>query len=168
MSIWYSVTVPTLEFDYLYTYYINFLFSPVTVSFYISSMAKLRFVNCCTNKRIWMNNQRKVWSPHIETLPVLRSNEVRPQISGEGAWCSQWRRQKEEVGWALASVRQPNAEGVRSEAPARAPKARGSRRRGGRVWGPKSILVHFAIKIWPLVPTISINFLLVNRSNFVQ
>jgi len=33
----------------------------------------------------------------------------------------QWRRQKEEVGWALASVRQPNAEGVRSE---------GSRRRG--------------------------------------
>jgi len=29
----------------------------------------------------------------------------------------QWRRQKEEVGWALASVRQPNAEGVRSEAP---------------------------------------------------
>ena len=31
--------------------------------------------------------------------------------------CSQWRRQKEEVGWALASVRQPNAEGVRSEAP---------------------------------------------------
>jgi len=27
------------------------------------------------------------------------------------------RRQKEEVGWALASVRQPNAEGVRSEAP---------------------------------------------------
>jgi len=29
----------------------------------------------------------------------------------------QWRRQKEEVGWVLASVRQPNAEGVRSEAP---------------------------------------------------
>ena len=29
----------------------------------------------------------------------------------------QWRCQKEEVGWALASVRQPNAEGVRSEAP---------------------------------------------------
>jgi len=29
----------------------------------------------------------------------------------------QWRRQKEEVGWASASVRQPNAEGVRSEAP---------------------------------------------------
>jgi len=28
---------------------------------------------------------------------------------------SQWRRQKEEVGWVLASVRQPNAEGVRSE-----------------------------------------------------
>jgi len=28
-----------------------------------------------------------------------------------------WRRQKEEVGWALASVRQPNAEGVRSETP---------------------------------------------------
>ena len=28
-----------------------------------------------------------------------------------------WRHQKEEVGWALASVRQPNAEGVRSEAP---------------------------------------------------
>jgi len=23
--------------------------------FYFSSMAKLRFVNCCTNKRIWMN-----------------------------------------------------------------------------------------------------------------
>jgi len=49
----------------------------------------------------------------------------------------QWRRQKEEVGWALASVRQPNAEGVMSEAPQaprRAPKARGSRRhrrRGG-------------------------------------
>ena len=31
-----------------------------------------------------------------------------------GIW-HQWRRQKEEVGWALASVRQPNAEGVRSE-----------------------------------------------------
>jgi len=30
---------------------------------------------------------------------------------------SQWRRQKEKVGWVLASVRQPNAEGVRSEAP---------------------------------------------------
>ena len=29
----------------------------------------------------------------------------------------QWRRQKEEVGWVLASVRQRNAEGVRSEAP---------------------------------------------------
>ena len=29
----------------------------------------------------------------------------------------QWRRQKEEVGWALASVRQPNAEGARVEAP---------------------------------------------------
>jgi len=29
----------------------------------------------------------------------------------------QWRRQKEEVGRALASVRQPNAEGVRSDAP---------------------------------------------------
>jgi len=29
----------------------------------------------------------------------------------------QWRRQKEDVWWALASVRQPNAEGVRSEAP---------------------------------------------------
>ena len=29
----------------------------------------------------------------------------------------QWRRQKDEVGWALASVRQPNAEGVRSKAP---------------------------------------------------
>ena len=33
---------------------LTFLFSPVTVSFYFSSMAKLRFVNCCTNKRIWM------------------------------------------------------------------------------------------------------------------
>jgi len=32
-------------------------------------------------------------------------------------YVAQWRRQKEEVGWALASVRQPNAEGVRSEAP---------------------------------------------------
>jgi len=30
---------------------------------------------------------------------------------------TRWRRQKEEVGWASASVRQPNAEGVRSEAP---------------------------------------------------
>ena len=29
----------------------------------------------------------------------------------------QWQRQKEEVGWALASVRQPNAEGMKSEAP---------------------------------------------------
>jgi len=26
-------------------------------------------------------------------------------------WVKQWRRQKEEVGWALASVRQPNAKG---------------------------------------------------------
>ena len=30
---------------------------------------------------------------------------------------TQWRHQKEEVGWALASVKQPNAEGMRSEAP---------------------------------------------------
>ena len=53
LSMSYSVTVPTIEFDYLYIlYYINFLFSPVTVSFYFSSMAKLRFVSCCTNKRI--------------------------------------------------------------------------------------------------------------------
>ena len=29
--------------------------TPVTVSFYFSSIMKLRFVNCCTNKRIWMN-----------------------------------------------------------------------------------------------------------------
>ena len=29
----------------------------------------------------------------------------------------QWQRQKEEVGWVLASVRQPNAEGMKSEAP---------------------------------------------------
>ena len=42
-----DVTVPTLEFDYLCTLYMNFLFSPVIVSFYFSSMAKLRFVNCC-------------------------------------------------------------------------------------------------------------------------
>ena len=27
-----------------------FLFSTVTVSFYFSSVANLRFVNCCTNK----------------------------------------------------------------------------------------------------------------------
>jgi len=47
MSMWYSVTVPTLEFDYLCTLYMNFLFSPVIVLFYFSSMEKLRFVNCC-------------------------------------------------------------------------------------------------------------------------
>ena len=29
--------------------------------------------------------------------------------------CVQWRHQKEEVGWVLASVRQPNAEGVKNE-----------------------------------------------------
>ena len=54
--MWYSVAVTTLEFDYLYIglHYINFLFSPVTVTFYFSCMAKLRFVNCCTNKRIRM------------------------------------------------------------------------------------------------------------------
>ena len=50
-----SVTVSTLEFD-IYICYINFLFSHVTVSFYFSSMAKSRFVNSCTNKRIWMSN----------------------------------------------------------------------------------------------------------------
>ena len=50
MSMWYNVTVPTLEFDYLY--YINFLFNPVTVSFYFCSMAKLHFVNYYTDKRI--------------------------------------------------------------------------------------------------------------------
>jgi len=33
-------------------HYINFLFSPVIVSFYFSSTAKLRFVNCCTKERI--------------------------------------------------------------------------------------------------------------------
>ena len=38
--------------------------------------------------------------------------ECSPRL-GEG----QWRHQKEEVGWALASMRQPNAEGVRCEAP---------------------------------------------------
>jgi len=55
--MWYCVTVPTLEFDYLsiYMYYMNSLFSSVTVSFYFSSMAKLRFVNCCTSKRIRMS-----------------------------------------------------------------------------------------------------------------
>jgi len=47
MSMWYSVTVPTLEFDYLCILYMNFLFSPVIVSFYFSSMAKLRFLKCC-------------------------------------------------------------------------------------------------------------------------
>ena len=35
--------------------YINFLFSRVTVSFYFCSIVKLHFVNCCTNKRIWMD-----------------------------------------------------------------------------------------------------------------
>jgi len=38
--------------NHIYIYYINFLFSPVTVSFYFIFMARLRFVNCCTNKRI--------------------------------------------------------------------------------------------------------------------
>ena len=52
--MWYSVAVTTVEFDYLYIHYINFLFSPVTVTFYFSCMAKLRFVNCCTNKRVRM------------------------------------------------------------------------------------------------------------------
>ena len=47
----------------------------------------------------------------------------------------QWRRQKEEVGWALASVRQPNAEGVRSEAP----RGRGAEMsaEGARVEAPR-------------------------------
>jgi len=50
MSMWHCVTVPALKFD-LYIYYINVLFSPLTVSFYFSSVAKLRFVNCRTNKQ---------------------------------------------------------------------------------------------------------------------
>jgi len=41
-------TVPTLI---IYTCYIN-CFSLVTVSFYFSSIVKLRFVNICTNKRL--------------------------------------------------------------------------------------------------------------------
>ena len=44
----------------------------------------------------------------------------------------QWRRQKKEVGWALASVRQPNAEGVRSEGSRRRRRGDERRRREGR------------------------------------
>jgi len=66
MLMWYIVTVPTLEFDYLYIYYINYLFSPVTVSFYFSSMAKLRFVNFCTNKRM-LTPERPYARMHVHT-----------------------------------------------------------------------------------------------------
>ena len=47
-----SVTVLTLQFDYLYRHYINFLFIAVTVSFHSSSVVKLRLANFYTNKRI--------------------------------------------------------------------------------------------------------------------
>jgi len=46
----YEALNPSHLMHYLYVYYINFLFSPVTVSFYFSSIAKLRFVNCCGNR----------------------------------------------------------------------------------------------------------------------
>ena len=46
----------------IHIYYIDTLFSPVTVSFYFSSIAKLRFVNCCTNKRIWINEWITDWA----------------------------------------------------------------------------------------------------------
>ena len=73
-------------------------------------------------------------------MPKLRSTYDRRLIhktSYEGR--KQWRRQKEEVGWVLASVRQPNAEGVRSEAPrgrgaAGAETSAEGARGGGRVW----------------------------------
>jgi len=45
----------------------------------------------------------------VASVPIPLVANMRPN--------KQWRRQKEEVGWALACVRQPNAEGVRSEAP---------------------------------------------------
>ena len=49
----------------------------------------------------------------------------------------QWRRQKEEVGWALASVKQPNTEGVRSEAPwGRAAAGAETSAEGARVEAP--------------------------------
>jgi len=35
-----------------YIDYVNFLFSPFTVSLYLSAIVKLHFVNFCTNKRI--------------------------------------------------------------------------------------------------------------------
>ena len=74
-------------------------FSPVTVSFYFSSMAKLRFVNCCSNKRIWMNkwmlfyydiyccshlrhiNRRLVWAGHLYTRCCSLCGRAAPHLS---------------------------------------------------------------------------------------
>jgi len=39
---------------YRSVYYINFLFSHVTVSFYFTFIVKFLFVNFCTNNRIWI------------------------------------------------------------------------------------------------------------------
>ena len=48
MSMWYSVTVLTVEFDFLYILQLHF-FSVLSLShFILDSMAKLRFVNCCS------------------------------------------------------------------------------------------------------------------------
>ena len=82
------------------------------------------------------------------------------------------------VGFSLCEAAERRRREERGAEGSRRRRRRDERRRregrgaigaeGGRVWEGVSILVHFAIKIWPLVPTISINFLLVNRSNFVQ
>ena len=53
----------------------------------------------------------------IPTSPTDCSDGTPFSGSMNTALCDQWRRQKEDVGWVLASVRQPNAKGVRSESP---------------------------------------------------
>ena len=61
---------------FIYVYYINFLFSPVAVSFYFSSMAKLRYVNCCTDKRIRPEIPLQVGLLRCSIVGVLYSGPV--------------------------------------------------------------------------------------------
>ena len=56
-----------------YIYYINFLFSPVAVSFYFNSSVELCFVNCCTSKRmsVWMASTYSTFTTDVVSRPLF-------------------------------------------------------------------------------------------------